>query len=418
MSMRDSERSRARDRVSPGAHDPGPAWDGDPAPPHAFALRLDDELALRLRERHHARDLYERIDREREHLFRGTLTWVRDLTLEGAQRMVAAGLEQFGRGDGWHADLCWRGRPVGSMGLHALDRPGGSTEVGFWLEREAEGRGLITRSMRALQRHFFEARGLDHVALGAVPGNGRSEAVARRLGYRPEAVLRHALMIGDEPGDLAFYGLLRAEWEAAGGAGPDPLPLPLPRFALRVDDELQLGILERADADALHALIERNRERLARWLPWAHSQTREGTLGFIEGRALAAITRADGFEVGIWWRGRLVGMVGIHNQQQRPKRGSVGYWLAEEAEGHGIVTRAVRAVLAKGFVDLGFERLDIRADVENVRSRAVPERLGMRFEGVLRRSLFDGRRHADQAVYGLLRDEWTSWVTDRAEPFA
>jgi ribosomal-protein-serine acetyltransferase len=72
------------------------------------------------------------------------------------------------------------------------------------------------------------------------------------------------------------------------------------------------------------------------------------------------------------------------------------------------MTRAVRAVLAKGFEDLGFERLDIRADVDNARSRALPERLGLRFEGVLRRAFFDGRRYGDQAVYGSLREEWTA----------
>jgi ribosomal-protein-serine acetyltransferase len=301
-----------------GAQDPGPAWSGDAAPPHAFALRLDDDLALRLRERHHARELYERVDAERDHLVAGTLSWARDLTPEDAEHMVVRGLEQFRRGDGWQADLCWRGRPVGSLGLHFLDGAGGSTEVGYWLQQAAEGRGLVTRAMRELHRHFFEGRGLDHVAIGTVRGNDRSEAVVRRLGYRPEAVLRRALLVDDDPADLAFYGLLRSEWAADGGAGPDALPLPLPRFALRVDDELQLALLERADADALHALIERNRERLARWLPWAGSQTLEGTRGFIEGRALAAIAQADGFEIGVWWRGRLVGMVGIHAVRTTP----------------------------------------------------------------------------------------------------
>ncbi|MFU8887331.1 MAG: GNAT family N-acetyltransferase [Trueperaceae bacterium] len=408
MTARRGGRQGGHHGVRDDAIDAGPAWAGDPAPPHAFALRLDDELALRLRERHHARELYERIDAERDHLVAGTLTWARDTNLEDAERMVVQGLGQFRRGDGWQADLCWRGRPVGSLGLHALDGPGGSTEVGYWLQQDFEGRGLVTRAMRGLHRQFFEGRGLDHVAIGAVRGNDRSEAVVRRLGYRPEAVLRHALLVDDESADLAFYGLLRSEWVADGGAGADPRPLPLPRFALRVDDELELGIPERPDADALHALIERDRERLGRWLPWAGSQTLEGTRGFIEGRALTAIAQADGFEAGVWWRGRLVGMVGIHAVRRQPRRGSIGYWLAREAEGHGLMTRAVRAVVAKGFGDLGFERLDIRADVENVRSRALPQRLGFRFEGVLRRSFFDGRRYVDQAVYGFLRDEWTS----------
>jgi ribosomal-protein-serine acetyltransferase len=130
------------------------------------------------------------------------------------------------------------------------------------------------------------------------------------------------------------------------------------------------------------------------------------TRGFVEGRALAAIAEADGLEAGIWWRGALVGAIGIHGVQREPLRGSIGYWLAADAQGRGLVTRSVRALIAKAFDDLGYERIDIRADVANRRSRAVPERLGFAFEGVLRREFFDGRRYVDQAVYGLLREEW------------
>ena len=53
-----------------------------PAPPHAFALWLDDELALRLRERHDAPDLYQRVAADRAHLGRW-FGWARDFAAEG-----------------------------------------------------------------------------------------------------------------------------------------------------------------------------------------------------------------------------------------------------------------------------------------------------------------------------------------------
>jgi len=393
--------------VSGAPTPPPPAAGGfaDPAPRHAFALRLDDELALRLRERHHAASLYGRMDRDRGHLSRA-FVWAAALTAADAEQLVASGLAQFRRGDGWQADLCWRGEVVGSMGLHYLHGAGGSTEVGYWLAAAYEGRGLLTRALRGLQRHFFEARGLGRVAIGLVPGNARSEAVVRRLGYAPEAVLRRAHLAPQGVTDLAFCGLTREAWLASGGSAAASGPLPLPRFALRVDDEVQLGLFERDDVAALHALVVAHHGHLAPWLPWAQAPTLAGTRGFVEGRALPAIAEADGLEAGIWWRGRLVGSIGIHGVQRQPLRGSIGYWLAADAQGRGVVTRAVRALLAKAFEDLGFERVDVRADVANARSRAVPERLGFAFEGVLRRAACDGRRYVDHAVYGLLREEW------------
>src|SRR5690606_18078742 len=86
-------------------------------------------------------------------------------------------------------------------------------------------------------------------------------------------------------------------------------------------------------------------------------------------------------------------------------------WIDKEEQGKGFVTKAVAAILARSFtvgVIAGepFERLDVFAEVDNLKSRAVPERLGFTFEGVLRRHRHNGSRYADFAVYSLLRGEY------------
>lgn len=375
----------------------------DPAPAHAFALRLGDGLALRLREHHHAPELAERLAAEHAHLA-PSFGWASRPGPEEAERQVRQGLERFRAGSGWHADLCEGGAVKGAMWLHDLQGPGGSTEVGYWLRERAQGRGLVTRAMRGLERHFFEGRGLGRVSLAIEPGHARSEAVAQRLGYGPEAVLRGAhTNASGRTVDLAFYGLLRESWP---GPPPDAGPLPLPRFALRVDDDLQLGLLERDDVGALDALVAANRDQLRPWMPWARDPEGAGTRAFVEGRALTALERVEGVDTGIWWRGRLVGAAGIHSWSERPRRGSVGYWIAADVQGNGVATRAARALLAKAFDDWGAERVDLRAAVENARSRAVADRLEMRFEGVLRRELPVEGRYADMAVYALSAAEW------------
>ncbi len=377
----------------------------DPAPAHAFALRLGDGLALRLRERHHVDALANLLAAEHEHLA-ASFGWAQRPGRSEAERQVLQGLERFRDGRGWHADLCEGGAVVGAMWLHDLQGRGGSTEVGYWLRQDAQGRGLVTRAMRALHRHFFEGCGLGRVCIAVEPGHARSEAVARRLGYLPEAVLRGAHMnASGRAVDLAFFGLVREDW---GGPGADVGPLPLPRFALRVDDELQLGLLERQDAEELQAVIERNRDHLRPWMPWAREQDLSATRAFLEGRALPAFARGERVDGGIWWRGRLVGSAGIHSWSERPRRGAVGYWLSADAQGYGIATRVTRALLAKAFDDLGAERVDLRADVANHPSRAVAARLGMRFEGVLRRELPVQEGYADMAVYALSAAEWRS----------
>ena len=384
-------------------------------PRHGFRLRLDDRLSLRLLERHHARALLPRVEAEREHLADAFL-WAQRPTLADTEARIAAALEQFRRGLGWRADLLLDDESIGEVWLHDLQAEGGSTEIGYWLARRYQGQGLMVRALRALQRHFFEGCALGRVCIAVDPRNERSLRTVARLGYEHEALLRNAYPAPDgRPGHLAFYGLLREDWEARRGDEPQT-PLPLPRFALHVDEELQLALLERADAPALAAVVEANREHLLPWMPWASDRSPDATRGFIEGRALSAIAQADGFETGIWWRGRLVGACGLHTLYREPLRGSLGYWLAADAQGHGVVTRAMRAVVAKAFDDLGFERVDLRADVANERSRAVADRLGFTFEGVLRRELWNGQAYVDAAVYALLRHEWEARMGAAAPP--
>jgi ribosomal-protein-serine acetyltransferase len=66
----------------------------------------------------------------------------------------------------------------------------------------------------------------------------------------------------------------------------------------------------------------------------------------------------------------------------------------------------VQALIDVGFTELGLHRIEIRAGVENVRSRAIPERLGFTREGVLRGEGRGSGGFYDLVVYGLLEDEW------------
>ena len=74
-------------------------------------------------------------------------------------------------------------------------------------------------------------------------------------------------------------------------------------------------------------------------------------------------------------------------------------------QGKGIVTKAVKRVMKIGFEDLSLNRLEIKAAVQNIRSRAIPERLGFRLEGILRQAEVVQDAFYDQALYSFLKDE-------------
>jgi ribosomal-protein-serine acetyltransferase len=174
---------------------------------------------------------------------------------------------------------------------------------------------------------------------------------------------------------------------------------------LRVDEDLEVVPWELDHARALFAAVDENRAYLRRWLPWIDGcKDVEHEREFI--RRAQERTDAGGFDGGIWHRGRLVGTIGFNSIDPLNRRGEVGYWLAEAAQGQGVMTRCCAAVVRHGFATLNLNRVAIFCATENQRSRAIPERLGFSLEGVYREAEWLYDHFVDLAGYGMVAREW------------
>jgi ribosomal-protein-serine acetyltransferase len=172
-------------------------------------------------------------------------------------------------------------------------------------------------------------------------------------------------------------------------------------------DHAHLRLLEEHDAAELYAVIDQNRDYLARWMPWARTQTVAATLEFIR-LTRQQLADNNGLQTAIIVNHSIAGLVGLHAISWPNRSTSIGYWLAEEHQGLGLATAAVRAYLEYVFTTLPLGRITLSAAVDNARSRALAERTGFRQEGVLRQAeVVNGRAH-DLALYALLREEWES----------
>jgi len=177
-------------------------------------------------------------------------------------------------------------------------------------------------------------------------------------------------------------------------------------FSHRINETLELRLFDHRDAGVLFRLVERNREFLAEWLPWADHTVSEADVGSFIQQALEQHARNEGFHAGIWFGGELAGAIGIHRIDWNNLSTSIGYWLDRGHQGQGLVTAACRAVLSYLFDHLALDRVEIRCATGNKRSCAVPERLGFVREGVLRHGQRIRGRPVDLHVYSMLRDEW------------
>ncbi|WP_035299487.1 GNAT family N-acetyltransferase [Brevibacillus thermoruber] len=173
--------------------------------------------------------------------------------------------------------------------------------------------------------------------------------------------------------------------------------------------EACLKRLEPADAEEMFWLTDVNRPYLRQWLPWL-DMVREvkDTARFIA-LTIDQHHRRQGTHYGIWYNGRLAGTLGVHSIDWANRKTSIGYWLGAQFQGKGLMTQAVAAYLDHlVFGEWDLERVAIQAATGNHKSRAIPERLGFRLEGVLRSNEFLYDHYVDHAVYGMLAAEWRS----------
>jgi ribosomal-protein-serine acetyltransferase len=164
----------------------------------------------------------------------------------------------------------------------------------------------------------------------------------------------------------------------------------------------RLRLLEEADAGELYALVDRNRAHLAPWLPWVPAtRSPDDSLAFIR-LTRRQVADNDGFQTTIEVDGAIAGMAGLHRVDWNNRATSIGYWLGADHQGRGTMTEAVAALVDHAFGAWALHRVVIEAAVGNARSRAVPERLGFREEGVRRGAERNGDDYLDLVVYAML----------------
>ena len=178
-------------------------------------------------------------------------------------------------------------------------------------------------------------------------------------------------------------------------------------FEIKVNETTSLKLRHVEDAEVFFNLVDVDREHLRPWLPWVDKTlTVDDSKKFIE-ECLEDFELKKSADFGVLHEGKWVGSMGFHTIRQRHEWAEIGYWLSKDCNGKGIMTECVKAMINYGFNDLGLHRVQIKCDADNVKSKAIPERLGFTLEGTTREDhkKEDGR-FSDGLIYGLLRDEW------------
>ena len=179
-------------------------------------------------------------------------------------------------------------------------------------------------------------------------------------------------------------------------------------FSHQIDDNLKLCLPELHRADEITSVVRANLRHLQPWMPWAvDDYSTDSAREWIQ-RTLSEFAEDGRFNAIILIDEKAVGAIGFHNLNTAHGSAEIGYWIDKEYEGRGIITRCCRVLIDYLFDLRKLNRIQINCNVENERSRKVPERLGFKLEGIHRQVEYVNGRFGDWAIYAMLKEEWKS----------
>lgn len=154
-----------------------------------------------------ARIVFELIDGQREYLAQW-LDWV-DATI--SPETAYPFMQRTSNTDNGNYYIVQSGHVIGSIGVDYSEKRK-SGEIGYWLSRDANGRGIMTRAVGVMERFCFDALRVNRLEILVDVDNNKSQAVAQRAGYMREGVLRQSMLLHGVPRDMIMFSKIKSEF--------------------------------------------------------------------------------------------------------------------------------------------------------------------------------------------------------------
>jgi ribosomal-protein-serine acetyltransferase len=165
-------------------------------------------------EPHHADALHALVKGSYDHI-REWSGWLNDpsQTVEQTAEWIAKNRANYGSGNGYEIGIWYEGDIAGQIGYNYFNETDRRTEIGYWLGKEFQGKGLVTRACMALIDNAITNLKLNRIEIRCGTDNLKSRSIPEKLGFKLEGIARESEYLHDRFIDLAVYALVASEWK-------------------------------------------------------------------------------------------------------------------------------------------------------------------------------------------------------------
>lgn len=176
------------------------------------SVQIDDEICLRPFVADDALHVFNAVARNYGHL-RTFMEWAKpDYSLADAEDFVTRTVIERADNMSLNFGIFRAGKLIGTIGYASFDHEAKVAEIGYWIDRDEEGKGIVGNACKRLLEMAFNEFGLNRVQIRCASGNVRSAAIPERFAFKKEGVQREHVMRDGIIYDFVIYGLLASEW--------------------------------------------------------------------------------------------------------------------------------------------------------------------------------------------------------------
>ncbi len=177
-----------------------------------MTIKVDDSISLELLDDTHAVSIIKIIEVNRNYL-KEWLPWVDNMqTIGDFKNYIAKCKMQHNEGSDFGFVIFFQKNTVGRIGLHNIDHQNKIASIGYWLDENYTGKGIITKSCKAIMNYAYQSHDINRIEIKCGTGNNKSSAIPHKLGFKNEGILRQAEMVNNNFIDLYIFSMLKSEW--------------------------------------------------------------------------------------------------------------------------------------------------------------------------------------------------------------